>query len=136
MNASVRILRVSAVLIVLVLAVAAAAAGSHSTGRCLPVSPKVTTEIAAGLSRGGKLTHARAVRSRDFHRLYFVAAHVRGQGIDDVAVWATNRIDGYGIVMAVDRLAVRFSDWPDGSRTDARISLADDGAVAAIKCVR
>ena len=33
-----------------------------------------------------------------------------------------------GLILAVDPVANEFSDWGDGSRTDAQLSMNDDGA--------
>lgn len=86
---------------------------------------------------GGSLRFAAAVRSRDYESVYFVAADVQGPGIDgpnDVAVWATTRLDGSGTFLSVDAVAKGFSSLPDASKTDAHLSLSDDGVDEARKC--
>jgi hypothetical protein len=78
------------------------------------------------------------VRSSDYKQVYFVAAELDGSGLSgsgDVAVWATNNIRQTRAVYAVNVFARDFSDWFDGRRTQAQISLADDGAREAQQCV-
>jgi hypothetical protein len=61
---------------------------------------------------------------------------VEGGG-DDIGVWATNNIDeaGGGLIFSVNEVAKEFSDWGDGSLTDARTSMTDDGAEEARDCI-
>lgn len=100
--------------------------------------------IAQGLTvdGGGTLdaSTARAVRSADFERVYFIAAEIDGPGMEaagEVGVWASNRLEpGAGLVFAVDGLAHEFSDWGDGGATDARLTLESAGAREAAGCVR
>lgn len=97
-------------------------------------------QISVGLTvtGGGTLRAVRAVRSSDFERAYFVSAEIQGDGLegdDEIATWATNRLDGTGLVYAVDGVASEFSDWGEGGQTDAGFSLSDDGADESRACV-
>ena len=40
------------------------------------------------------------------------------------------------MIIAVDEVAKEFSDWPDGDKTDARMSSADDGVAEAHDCAK
>lgn len=53
----------------------------------------------------------------------------------EVAVWASNRLDGTGLIYSVNNFALSFSDWGDGGRTQAGFSMSDDGAREAVACV-
>lgn len=109
--------------------------------RCRKVPTAVVDAISTGLEveGGGKLRGARAVRSDDFERAYFVSADIQGPGLegsDDIATWTTNRLGEGGLIYAVGGLANEFSDWGDGGETDAGFSLEDDGAEESIECAK
>lgn len=109
--------------------------------RCLPVATEVVKAIASGLTvtNGGTLRPARAVRSGDYERVFFVSAEIDGPGLEgdgEVGTWATNRIDSArGLIFAVDAFAREFSDWGDGRKTDAEFSLERDGAEESRSCI-
>jgi len=106
--------------------------------RCEDVSQTVQDNIQIGIlaETGVILTNFQAVRSEDFEKIWMVAALMEGPGMDgDIGVWATNKIDDTGIILAVDGLAQEFSEWPDGDSTDAEMSAADDGVDEAKDCV-
>lgn len=117
------------------------APATTEASRCLPVAAEVVEAIATGLTvtGGGTLRSARAVRSADYVRIYFVSAEIDGSGMDgdgEVGTWALNRIDSVaGLIFAVDGFARNFSDWGDGRKTDAEFSLARDGAEESRGCV-
>lgn len=106
--------------------------------RCIPVPRDVARGIADGLTVAGKgaLSKARAVRSRDYERVWFVAAEIRGPGMDNVVgVWATNSIDAseLGSVFPANGIADEFSTWGDAG--PRRFAMTDDGAREAEGCV-
>ncbi len=77
------------------------------------------------------MSSLRAVRSRDYSKVYFVAAELDGPGLSGnghVAVWATNEIRGYGLTFAVDGYAKQFSGWGEGPGDG--FSQSDDGVGA------
>jgi hypothetical protein len=98
--------------------------------------------IESGLTvtGGGSLKNARAVRSQDFKRVYFVSAEIDGPGLEgsgDIGTWAKSgplRV-GRGLILAVDSVANEFSDWGDGRTTDAQLSMSNNGAEESQKCV-
>jgi hypothetical protein len=108
-------------------------------GRCERVSSAVLNAIAEGLtvSGSGTLRNGYAVKSKDFSKVYMVAADIQGVGMEgegEVAVWATNSVDGTGLIFAVDGLAKEFSDWGHGDETDANITQSSDGVSEAKEC--
>ena len=121
-------------------ATAGAAAGNGaSTARCAPASGTLLAAISQGLtvSGGGTLRSGYVVKSNDFAKVWMVAAEIDGSGMEksgDVGVWATNDPNGAGMIFAVDGMAKEFSDWGDGSKTDAQFSLSDDGISVAKAC--
>jgi hypothetical protein len=129
-----------------VICVAALVAGSSSASdagaanRCLIVAAPVVRAIQSGLTvgGGGRLVGARAVKSRDYRSVYFISAVIRGSGMGrhTVGTWATNRLRLGGLIYAVDSFANEFSDWGDGRKISAHLSMADDRASASRKCIR
>lgn len=111
---------------------------------CLWVDADLVDGIATGLTVGGggsldPMT-ARAVKSKDYANVYFIAAAIQGPGMGDgsqsIGVWASDSLTvGGGLIFAVDAFANEFSDWGDGGATSSQLSMADDGARAAKACV-
>jgi hypothetical protein len=117
----------------------ATAAPTTVTGRCKLVSSAVLNAIAEGLTvtGGGTLRNGYAVKSDDFSKVYMVAADIQGtdmEGDGEIGVWATNSLDGTGLIYAVDSLAKEFSDWGHGDTTDANITASSDGVAEAKEC--
>jgi hypothetical protein len=115
-----------------------------ASDRCRNVPPGLVQAIETGLTvtGGGTLTNAKAVKSDDFKRVYFISADIEGSGMegansDDIGTWAKSgplRVGG-GLIFAVDATANEFSDWGDGRKTDAQLSMEDDGAEESKECV-
>ena len=91
------------------------AAPMHSASRCLVVPQPVVGAISSGLtiSGGGRVRHLRAVRSRDFAKVYFVSGVLTGSGFSgrEVATWATNKLSVGGLIFSADSFAREFSKW-------------------------
>jgi hypothetical protein len=109
--------------------------------RCKSVPHAVVKKIEEGLTvtGGASLHYVQAVKSEDYKSVYFVSAHLAGhaeQGIDELATWSTNRLDPSGLIFAVDNVAQKYSDWGDGDKTDANLTMDDDGASLSKDCVR
>jgi hypothetical protein len=107
--------------------------------RCEKVSSAVLNAIAEGLtvSGSGTLRNGYAVKSKDFSKVYMVAADIQGTGMEgnsEIGVWATNSLDGTGLIFAVDGFAKEFSDWGHGDTTDANIRPSSDGISEAKEC--
>jgi hypothetical protein len=117
----------------------ATAAPTTVTGRCEKVSSALLNAIAEGLTvtGSGTLRNGYAVKSKDFSKVYMVAADIQGAGMEgngEVGVWATNSLDATGLIFAVNGLAKEFSDWGHGDTTDANITLSSDGVAEAKEC--
>jgi ABC-type glycerol-3-phosphate transport system substrate-binding protein len=117
----------------------ATAPATTVTGRCEKVSSAVLNAIAEGLTvtGGGTLRNGYAVKSDDFSKVYMVAADIQGAGMEgdnEIGVWATNSLDGAGLIFAVDGVAKEFSDWGHGDTTDAHITQSSDGVSEAKEC--
>jgi hypothetical protein len=117
----------------------ATAPATTVVGRCEKVSSALLNAIAEGLtmSGGGTLREGYAVKSKDFSKVYMVAADIQGtemEGDNEIGVWATNSLDGSGLILAVDGLAKEFSDWGHGDTTDVNITQSSDGVSEAKEC--
>ena len=116
-------------------------ASATPQSRCEKASRGLLRAIAAGLEgSGGKgaLKRGAVVRSKDFEKVYMVAAEIDGPGLGgdgDVGVWATNSPSGDGVIYAVDSVAQEFSDWGDADTTAAQIDQSADGVDNARACV-
>jgi hypothetical protein len=107
--------------------------------RCVEVPAALIEAIASGLETGGEasLRNVFAVRSNDYSEVYFVAGDIQGPGLDgddEIGIWATNSLEGRGLILAADGFAQQFSVWPDADKTDAEISWTDDGGREAKDC--
>ncbi len=122
---------------------ACSGAGSTDLSRCVTVSPAFVAALTDSLdvTGGGSLRGTRAVRSRDFERLWFVAADIHGPGLEGsgpIAVWVANieptSATPSGSVFAADAQARAFSDWASAPSSMA-VSSRDDGFGEAKACV-
>lgn len=111
------------------------------SSRCLPASPQQMEYIRAGIQgvqQSNDVLPGFAVRSNDYERVWFVAAEIIGPGIEPkqaIGLWAINgELDQPGIILSVNGFALEFTEYPDGSATDAQISQFDDGAQEALAC--
>lgn len=109
--------------------------------RCLPASPQQMEYIRAGIQgvqQSNDVLPGFAVRSNDYERVWFVAAEITGPGIEPkqaIGLWAINgELDQPGIILSVNGFALEFTEYPDGSTTDAQTSQFDDGAQEALAC--
>ena len=89
--------------------------------------------------QGMTLRNAQAVKSEVFKQVHFVSAEIDGPGIDgsgQIGTWAKRGSlgDGGGVI-SVDGFALEYSDWADGSRSGAELSITDDGAQESRDCV-
>jgi hypothetical protein len=110
--------------------------------RCQPASSKQMEFIREGIKsvqESNDVKDGWAVRSQDFKRVWMVAAEITGPGIADkaaIGVWAINGTpEDPGVIMAVDGSAKEFTPYPDASKTDAHITISDDGVSQAKECV-
>ena len=107
--------------------------------RCIDVPKTAIDSIQSGYGTTGlTITNSKAVQSKDFNKVYFVAAEVDGAGLEgkgDVAVFATNSLEPFGMVDSVNATAKAYFVFPDASKSDAKITINDDGVNEAIKCL-
>lgn len=79
-----------------------------------------------------------AVRSNDFERVWFVSAEITGAGIEPkqaIGLWAMAGEPEFPTgVLSINGFALNFSDWFDGTKTEAQMTMFDDGAQEALTC--
>lgn len=119
-----------------------AKAAPEPGSRCESVPADIVAGIESGLTvaGGASLRGAKAVRSQDYQKVWFVAADIQGDGMEgnsQIAVWATNSIAsaGAGMIFAADGLAKEFSEWGAAGIGD-QFSVTDEGVAEAKECVR
>jgi hypothetical protein len=114
------------------------AAAAYGESRCRKVPATTKDAIAQGVESGLTLRKARAVRSDDFKKAFFISVELDAPGLEgkgDVGTWVTNRLKGGGLIYSVDAVASEFSDWGEGGTTDAGFSMSDDGADESRSCL-
>lgn len=122
-------------------------ADSDPDSRCKPVAEQLLRQIEFGLTTNGKgrlRNDAFAVRSRDYEKVWMVAAEIDApglEGVGDVGVWGTNedpsRKTSSGLVLRANAIAAEFSDWGAAAEEGAAADLnaTDDGVFEAEECV-
>lgn len=115
---------------------------SHACEKLAPfyLDPEVILSSDARNS-GVKVLDARAVRSKDFKRFYFVQYKMSTPKNGIVyPMFAMNkpttRGGGNGSIFSMDDLAVALSGYGDGRKTKAKLSSLDDGYHEASQCLR
>jgi len=120
--------------------------GNETESRCLEVHPKLLRSIETGLTTEGKgtLRDGQAVRSKDYDKVWFVAAELDASGLEgdgDIAVWGTNedpsKGSSSGLIIRADGLSAEFSDWGSfvGEGSDLDLQVTDEGVQEAKDCV-
>lgn len=105
---------------------------------CVDATNIAVNGIMKGATGDGmKFVSAKAVKSPDFSKVYFIAMKFSATGVEDqVGVWASNSLEpGGGLIMAIDGVAQQFSDWGPGSSTTAKISTVDPVVAVAKSCL-
>ena len=107
---------------------------------CLSVPSVIAERLNSGLNinGGGSIRNLMAVKSTDFESVYFISGDLQGSGLEgnnDIATFATNKLDYTGMTLSVDAVAVEFSDWPDVSTTNLGVSRSNKGYSESRKCV-
>jgi hypothetical protein len=122
-------------------ATVAPAPAPASASRCVPASAAQMERIRAGVRGRQRFFEAGkgwAVQSKDLRLVWFVAAKLCGAGHDNCVgpgVWAlSGESDQAGPTYSVDAVAKEFSDFGDGSKTDAKLDMSRDGAREAMEC--
>ena len=121
---------------------------SFDDRHCKKVSDALLDAIATGLTTDGRgsLGDGFAVRSRDFEKVWMVAADIDApsmNGPDEIAVWATNSrpdtgIGGIGLIAAADAFAKEFSDWGEAANEGSALHMTgmEHGIDQAKRCVQ
>jgi hypothetical protein len=117
--------------------------GTNSTfADCEEVPEPIVDLLEEELSvEGGWLVKetARMFKSDDFQNIYFIAAEVQGKGKGgngDIGLWAANSLDvGMGMVLSVNTEALEVSKWPNGKKSQMRLSNKNKGARKSMRCV-
>lgn len=117
-------------------------AGNSSASRCQPASAAQLAAIRAGVQgvqASNDIRTGFAVRSRDFERVWMVAAKLYGPGIPATGagpgVWSiAGDPASPNMILSVDGFAQAFSDYPDASKTKAAITQSADGVDEARAC--
>lgn len=111
--------------------------------RCEYASSSQMEAIQSGIkyiSQANEVRLGWAVKSYDFDNVWMVAAKVYGPGIETgtgPGIWAiAGDLHNPGMVLSVDDIAKEFSAFPDASKTDAAITISDDGVKEVIECLR
>lgn len=109
--------------------------------QCTNVSVDMVKIINDGFPEEGYTLHtntARAVKSSDFKKLYFIAAQVTGPRLPPpghIGIWASNSLQaGEGMILSVNWLANDYSVWPNGEQSEAKISISDHGIRESETC--
>ncbi len=113
---------------------------SQPESRCQKVSAAMQRAIASGEEGGAgmKVLDGAAVRSDDFSEAYMIALRFTVTGVEEeqVGVWSSNSLKpGGGLILAVDGFAKEFTVWPDADKTDADMTINDDGVEEAAGCM-
>ncbi|AEL26868.1 hypothetical protein [Cyclobacterium marinum] len=112
---------------------------NETKNRCEDVPDSIAQRLIFGLNTDGiTLRNVKVVKSKDFESVYFISGDLQGPGLEgenDIATFATNRLDNSGLFFSVNYVAEEFSDWPLGSKTDFNLSMNDDGAQESKDCV-
>lgn len=107
--------------------------------RCEEPPDPVIETIAQRLTVGARLEHPQVVASEDEEGLHFVAAEVVGEDLDDeasIGVWVVvGNLEPDPQVLSVNAVARYLSDWPDGTKSERRVTMAVDGGEASQECV-
>ena len=119
---------------------------ANAAAKCLTIKNWYPTEILNGNESGtGKLTlvSAAAIRSSDFNNVYFVAVKFKATGVgNQTGVWAVNgklpqkAEDLSGLTLAINPIAQKFTVWPKGNKTNAKIAMNDRSVAEVIKCLK
>jgi len=108
--------------------------------RVEPASEKQIEYISRGIKKetNAEIGKVYVVKSNDYENVYFCATRLSGPGIsnDCIGVWSiSGDKNNPGMIFSVNGIAKEFSDYPDGSKTQANITMSGDGADLAEKYI-
>ncbi len=113
-----------------------AVSGSGAGKTCIAVQDGLREKILkAVVLEGAKLNHMEAVESPLIHGYYFVSGTVDGSGThDQLATWATTRLDGRSPVYAVDSFAALISTYAAATQKNPDLSTKSPGSLRSRIC--
>lgn len=85
-----------------------------------------------------KVFYTQAVRHPDFNQVYLLAVDFLANGDESThlqGVWATNSLEGKGLIFAVDEVAAKYTDWGVAQGGKFNISPSDPAVLAAKACL-
>jgi hypothetical protein len=129
-------------LVIIILTITACGSSAISPSpRCQTASIRQTKNIRDGVqstASSNDIGSAWAVKSGDYQNVWFVAAEIKGPGIEPgqvIGLWAiSGDPDDPGLTFSANAIAFLYSGYGEGSKTKAHISQLDDGAQEAISC--
>ena len=104
----------------------------------LYLDPKVILDTKSRAA-GFRVIDARAVKSRDFRKFYFVQYKIsdpRGQIIFPMFAMNKPLSSRFGVIYSMDNTAKNISGYGDGRRTKAKFSSTDHGYAEASSCLK
>lgn len=109
--------------------------GSTHAQECLTPTKKFAEELKTFLTEGADFEKMAAVKSQSHKKMYYVAVYLEVPGASGWALFASNTIEGFGQMYAVDDIANDFSTLLDGRRTKGAFSTRDPAAKRARYCL-
>lgn len=113
------------------------------TTKCQSASASQIEAIQSGIQSvqaSNSIKTAFVVKSPDYNNVYFVAAKIYGPNMENgegPGLWAMGGTpDQPATIMSVNAFATSFTNYPDGSKTDAKLSQFDAGGQEAIECAK
>ena len=110
--------------------------GSINAQNCLEPTEEFAKELKTFLVDGADFEEMAAVKSRSHKNMYYVAVNLEVPGASGWALFAANKIDGFGMFYAVDDIANDFSTLIDGRQTQGSFSASDRAARLARDCLK
>lgn len=110
-------------------------AGSGYAQECLEPTDEFISELRTFLPDESELGAISAVRDGSRRKMYYVAVELEVDGHQDIALFATTTIEGFGLMQAANDMAASNSTMFDGRETQMDASESDDAARQAQNCL-
>ena len=102
---------------------------------CKVPTQEFAAELKTFLTNGADFEEMAAVKSQSHRNMYYVAVQLEVPGASGWALFASNTIEGFGQMYAVDDIANDFSSLIDGRQTKGNFSTNDPAAIRARECL-
>lgn len=108
---------------------------SSKASRVITASAEQIERINFGMKEGYTLSNIKTIKSKDFDNVYFVGGIIKRErsGSLNVGIWATGGKANISMSYSVNSNAINSSDYPDGKKTQAGITMYDDGISELVK---